>query len=90
MMADAVPELSETDQAHLEEICDCLTACVKSAARAHKLAFEHRLFPDSALVREASREAHTAQYACERALQLLAVARDSRGVRPSEPEDKTR
>ena len=81
MMADAVPELSEADQAHLEAICDCLTVCAESAARAHKLAFEHRLFPDSALVREASREAHTAQYACERALQLLAVAGDPRGQR---------
>ena len=83
MMADAVSELSEADHAHLEAICDCLTVCAESAARAHKLAFEHRLFPDSALVREASREAHTAQYACERALQLLAVAGDPRGVRPT-------
>ena len=80
MMADVVPELSKADQHHLQAIYDCLTVCAESAARAHKLAFEHRLFPDSALVREASREAHSAQYACERALQLLAVARDPRGA----------
>lgn len=81
-MADAVPELSETDQRLLQDVRNCLTTCVESARQAHKLSFEHPQFPYSALLREASRETHTALSACERALQLLAVARDPRGVRP--------